>query len=178
MQNFLLASAALLNAIGIPVKHLEDRQRLQFCGKFLGHVQRRRQGHHGVEADVVLAAKSARVGQRRGGGQSSQIRARTQLLHQRWQQPVDGRLLHQAHQRLQRAESQFVSGLLSQGGRQSQFAGHLIAHGGDQHASTDFSQKFPTSTRRIHNSSPFRGLLTHDLLIRRLRATSSDSAHG
>ena len=75
MQNLLFASAALLNAIRIPVKHLEDRQRLQFCGKLLGHVQRRRQGHHGVEADVILAAKSARVGQRRGGGQSSQIRA-------------------------------------------------------------------------------------------------------
>ena len=38
MQHFLFAPAAFLDAIGIAVKHLEDRQRLQFGGELLRHV--------------------------------------------------------------------------------------------------------------------------------------------
>ena len=95
MQNFVFASTTLLNPIRIPIKHLENRQGLQFCGKFLRHVQRRSEGHHGVESDVVLTAKSPRIGERSGGRQTPQIRARTQLFYERGQQPTDWCLLHE-----------------------------------------------------------------------------------
>ena len=104
MQHLLFAPAPFLNAIGIPVKHLEDRQRLPFGRKLQGHVQRRGQGHHGMESDIVLAAKRARIGQRARRDEPPQVRARPQLLRQCGQQTVDRRFLHQANQRFQRAK--------------------------------------------------------------------------
>ena len=153
MQIFLFASAAFLDSVAIAIKNLEHRQRLQIGGQFLRHVQRRGQGHHGVKPDVVFTAKSARIGERRGRRQPAQVRARTQLLDQRGQQAVERRFLHQAHQRLQRAESQRVCALLGKSGGESESGGDLGTDGGDQHAATDLSQKFSAGAGRIHRSS-------------------------
>ena len=63
-----------------------------------------------MEADVIFPAEGSRIGERSGGGQLPQINARTQLLDQGGQQAVDGRFLHQADQRLKRAEGKNVFG--------------------------------------------------------------------
>ena len=64
MEHLLLAPAFLLNARGVPVKNLEDGQGLFGLGKFVRQMQRGRQRHHGVEADVILAAEGPGIRER------------------------------------------------------------------------------------------------------------------
>src|ERR1700722_2831358 len=58
-QYFPLASAMFLYARGVSIEHLEYRQRLRFGGQLLRNVKCRRERHHRVESDIILAAKSA-----------------------------------------------------------------------------------------------------------------------
>ena len=111
VQNFLLAPAALLDAIGVAIQHLEHRQRLTIFRQLLRHVIRRGQSHHRVKAHVIFAAERTRVCQRRGSNQSPQIRAAFEFAHQRRDQRTWRRLLHHADQRLQLAEIQCGGGI-------------------------------------------------------------------
>ena len=61
VKDFFLAPAPFLDAIRVSVKDFEDRERLKRRGQFARHVQRRRERHHRVKADVILTAKSAGV---------------------------------------------------------------------------------------------------------------------
>jgi hypothetical protein len=49
MKDLLFASAFFLNAVGVPVKNFEDRQRLLRLRQLAREMQRRRQRHHRVE---------------------------------------------------------------------------------------------------------------------------------
>src|SRR5207248_7837703 len=59
VQHLFLAATTLLNARGISIKHLKDRQWLLLSGEFLRHVQGWREGHHRVETHVVFTTKGA-----------------------------------------------------------------------------------------------------------------------
>jgi hypothetical protein len=105
-QNFAAAAAGLLDPPGVPVEHLEHRQRRALRRQLARHVVRGRQRHERVEPDVVLPAERARVGERRRGDEPAQLGPAAQLLHQHRQQPVGGRFLHQADEPLHVPEVQ------------------------------------------------------------------------
>ncbi len=85
VQHFAGAAAMFVNAVGVAIKNFEDRQRLAFPRQFQRHVIGGRQRHHRMEANIVLAAKSPRVGQRSGGQQRAQVVAAAQPFDQHWQ---------------------------------------------------------------------------------------------
>ena len=65
VEHLAFSAAMFLDAIGVSIEHFEDGERLHLLGKFLRHMKGRRQRHHGMEADIIFAAKSAGIGQRR-----------------------------------------------------------------------------------------------------------------
>ena len=93
VQHFALAAAVFVNAVGVAIEHLQHRQRLPLDRQLARHVVGRRQGHHRVEADIVLAAERAGIGQRRRGHQRLELGAAIEAFDQRRQQPLDGGLL-------------------------------------------------------------------------------------
>ncbi len=83
MKYFFFASALFLNAISIPVENFEDGQGLQRVGKLARHVQRWRQGHHGVKSDIIVSAESAGVCERPGGDKLAQVGTGFELIRER-----------------------------------------------------------------------------------------------
>ena len=81
MKDLVAKAAAFLNSAGIAVKDLDDRQGLLGLGKLEAQTERRRQRHHGVEADVVFAAECPGVGQRRCRNEASQLRSALQFVN-------------------------------------------------------------------------------------------------
>ena len=105
--------------------------------QFARHGEGRRQGHHRVEADVILAAKRACVGQGGRGHNLLEVRALLYLVHDDRQQLGGRCFLHQANERLQLAEIQ-GGGLLGGKSRvDAQVAGQGRADAGHQHALAD-----------------------------------------
>jgi len=104
MKNLLFAPALFLNAISISVENFEDGQRLQFLGKLARHVQRRRQCHHCVKADIIFPAEGAGVCECPGCHKPAQVGAGSQLIGERGNEFVGRRLLHETHKRFKRAE--------------------------------------------------------------------------
>ena len=62
MKNFLFASALFLNAIGVSIENFEHGQWLLRLRQLAREMKRRRERHHGVEADVIFTAESTGVG--------------------------------------------------------------------------------------------------------------------
>ena len=115
VKDLVLAAAFFLNPIGIAIKHFENRQRLAVdSGSSRRHVKRRREGHHRVKADVIFAAKSAGVSKRARSDESPKLRPGFEPGSERRQQFVDGRFLHQADERFERAEVERVGALRRQ----------------------------------------------------------------
>ncbi len=144
------ASAELLNAVGVAVKHFEHGEGLLGDGELLGHVPRGGEGHEGVETDVVLSAEGAGVGQGASGHEGLQAGARFELFDHERVQAVRGCFLHEGDEGFECAEGQ--GGLDFSGGGvcQAQIGGQGAAQTGDQHASTDVAHEFAT------------GVLVHD----------------
>ena len=105
-------------------------------------MQGRRQRHHGVEADVVLAAKGAGVRERGGGDELRQSGPGIEFVSELGQEFVRGCLLHEPHQRLERAEVEWVGRVGGERRGKAKLAGHAAAEGGHEHAAADTSQEF------------------------------------
>ena len=105
MQHFVFSAAFFLDAVRVAIQDLENRQRTFVLGKLPRHVISGSQRHHGVEADVVLAAKGSHIGQSRRRYQLLQIRSFLPSLGQERQQLADRGLLKRLNQRLQFSKS-------------------------------------------------------------------------
>lgn len=116
LQDFRFATAFFLDARRVPEKHLENRQGLLRAGQFFGHVKCGRKRHQSVEADIILAAKSAGVGECASGRELPQLGAGFDFLGEQWPQFGGGRFLHQAHERFESAEVQRLVRLGCKGG--------------------------------------------------------------
>ena len=127
-KDFFLASTLFLDAVGIAVKHFENRQRLKGFGKLAGHVERRRQRHHRMETDVILPTESAGVGQRRSRDEAAQLHTRFEFVGQRRQQFFDGGLLHEADERFERAKIKRTGDLSGKCAGEAQFRGKALAN--------------------------------------------------
>ncbi len=84
---------------------------MPFLGQLPGHHVGGVESHHGMEADIVLAAERPRIGERRRGHELIQLRAAAQPVNQHRLQLDGRRLLHQGHQRLQLAKRQACRGV-------------------------------------------------------------------
>ena len=156
MQGLVVQASHLLDVVGVAVEDLQDRQRPLRLGQLARHLVRRHQRHDRVVAIVILAAERAGVGQRGGRHQLAEVGPGLDPLDDGRQEPVGGRLLHQGHQRLHRAERQAFGAFVGQGGRgQAQVLGQRRAHAGDQHAPAHVRQKL-TTVIATHDLSPRR----------------------
>ena len=88
VQHLRGTAAVLLDPVRVAVEDLEHRQRASVLGQLARHVIGGREGHQGVEADVVLAAEGPRVGQRRGGHELLQVGPGVELLDQHRHEPA------------------------------------------------------------------------------------------
>ena len=146
MQHLRLAPPVLVDAVGIAVEHLENWQGLLPGGHLSGHMIGRGVRHDGVETHVILATKGPRIRQRPCRHQIAQFRARAELPHQLRQQLIHRRVLHQAHQRLQRTEIQSARHLFRQRPAQPEFVGQPTAKGGNESSLPDLAQEFAAGT--------------------------------
>ena len=154
MKHLGLAPAVLLNPACVAVEHLEHGKRTAGVGQFHRHVVGRGQGHHRVEAHVVLAAEGPRVGQGSRRDQLAEIRAGSQPSDQERQQPIGRGLLHHIDKRLQRAEGEPLGPLLGRGLRKPQFDGRAVPDRGNQHPAAHLRKKLPTSLGCLHDRAP------------------------
>ncbi len=144
VKDFFVAPAFFLDSVGISVKDLEDRQRLERLGQLARHVERRRQRHHGVEADVILAAESTHVGQGRGRDQVLEVGSLLPALSEDGQQFAGRRFLEQFDHRLQFAEGEFVGTFFGLERAETHIQGQVCSNASRQHALADVGQKLTT----------------------------------
>ena len=123
MEDFSGPAAVLLNSSRVPIENLEDGKCLLVPWKFSGHVVRRRECHHGVEPNIILASKRTGVGEGCGGGELAQVGAGLNPGSQQGKQAFGWRLLHEADERFERAEVERNRGLPGEGGGNSQIGG-------------------------------------------------------
>ena len=128
-------------------------------------MQGRRQRHHRVKADVVFAAKGARVREGAGGDELSQIGAGFEFVSERGQEFVRGGFLHEPHERFERAEVEGVGRVGGESRSEAKFARHAATDGGNQHAAADVSQELAAGFGGIHVVPEARRLWDHDILI-------------
>ncbi len=110
-----MLAAELLDAVGIAIEHLQDGQRPLGRRQIERHVPGGGQGHERMEADVVLSAERAGIGQRGGRHELAGLDAVLHLLDQDRQQLVGRGVLHQADQRLQFAEGEKAFAIVGHG---------------------------------------------------------------
>ena len=117
-----------------------------------------------MEADVVLAAERAGVGQGRRGDQPLQLGPLGELLDHGADELLGGRLLHERDQRLDRAEGQPLRLLPGRDRAKSQVHGGRRAHRGDQHPPPHIRQKFPPVAAHAHRRLPSERRTPLDLI--------------
>ena len=142
--------------VGVPVEHLQDRQRTFRLGQLGRHLVGRDERHECVVTVVVLAAERACIGECGRSHELFQIGPAADAFHDQGEKLVGRSLLHQAGQRLERSESQSPGGSLREDGRrQAQILGQARTHTGDEHPAAHIRQELTTS-RLTHTSSPRR----------------------
>ena len=138
--------------------HLDDRQRPLGLGQLARHVERRGEGHHGVEAHVVFAAEGAGVGQGGGGDQAFQLGALLELIDDQADDLGGRSFLHQRDQRLDGPELETL-GLVAGPDRGQPHVGRgRRTHGGHQHPAPHVGQEFPPVASHAHRRLLFQGI--------------------
>src|SRR5262245_36184837 len=94
LEDFVFASALLLDAGCGAIENLEDGQSLLILWKFARHLVGGCQGHERVVACVVLSAESSRVRESAGGDQRAKVRPCAELGYEQRQETIRRRLLH------------------------------------------------------------------------------------
>ena len=157
-KNLVAASAAFLNPARIANHHLDDRQWAPGLGQLARHVERRGEGHHGVEAHVVFAAEGAGVGQGGGGDQAFQLGALLELLDDQADDLGGRSFLHERDQRLDGPELETL-GLVAGPDRGQPHVGRgRRPHGGHEHPAPDVGQEFPPVASHAHRRLLFQGI--------------------
>src|SRR5437879_4677136 len=113
MKHFFLAAAFFLDAVGVSVKDFENGEGLQVLREFLCHMQRWSECHHGVETDIILAAKGASIGESRGCDKFAKFIAAFKFVSQARQELVHWCFLHETDKRFERAEIERIDGIRS-----------------------------------------------------------------
>ena len=101
LQDLRFAPALFLNPPGVAVKDFEHRQGSAGGGKFAGHMESGRHGHHGMEADIIFAPEGAGIGQSAGSHKASQLAPGLQFFGQTRQELLRRSFLHEAHERFE-----------------------------------------------------------------------------
>jgi hypothetical protein len=156
VQHFLAAAAVLADAVRVAVEDLEHRQRLLAARHRHRHPVRRRERHHRVEADVVLAAERARVRERARGDEVAQARAGLQLGDERAHELVGGRVGHEPDERLERTERQRFGLLHRVRRRHRQLRRHGEPEARRDHSASDLDQETPPIVV-VHRCAPRAG---------------------
>ena len=148
MQDFRLVSAMLLDAVTVAVEYLEYRQRALLGREFSRHLIRGRQGHHRMEADVVLTAERPCIGESRRRHDLLQRCPRLPFLDNLREQLLGGGVLHEPDERLAITKRQVVRRIIRRpSGTQPHVTRGAVTDPGHQHASPHIRQKI-TSRRR------------------------------
>src|SRR5262249_54198624 len=108
MEDLILSRALFLDAGGVAVEDLENRQGALGLGKFLGHLICRRRGHEGVVPRVVLPAEGAGVGEGARSDESAELRSLRELLGQEREEALLWCLLHEDDKWLEGAEGEGI----------------------------------------------------------------------
>ena len=154
LEHFRLLAADFLQPRAVSHQHLHDGQRLALGARFLGrHLVGRREGHQGVEADVVLAAEGSGIGERCRGREGPEIGAVLELVDHLREQFGGGRFLQEGDERFQVAEGN-VATVIERGKRKTEVGGQARSNGGGNHAATNIGKQFTASTLRHREFLP------------------------
>jgi hypothetical protein len=148
------SAAQLLNLLGIPVKHFQDRERLTLRREQSGHLPSRQHGHRGMITDIVLSPEGFRIGQCRSGDQGAQVGfAALQFLDERRLQFVGGRRLQEVHQWIIGAKAQSFVHFAGERRREAEVCGQMGAQTDSQHSAADVGQELASRGGRHGQSS-------------------------
>ncbi len=134
LEHLLGSAAEFVDAIRIAIEHFEHGQRAFAFRKFTDHFPGRADRHHGVKADVILAAKGPDVRKRRGLHELFEFRAGFQVVDQGRNQFSWFGILEKSNERFEFAEAEFLGRFAGPGRRQPQVGGETGADAGHDHS--------------------------------------------